>query len=83
MIQLGGFRLIKPVARGGMGEVWRGQHIASGAPVANARVSLVSDDGGDAVVQQRTDDTGRSLPPGAYFVRRRDTGKATRVVLLP
>ena len=33
-VQLGPFRLIEPVARGGMAEVWKGVHDASGVPVA-------------------------------------------------
>src|SRR4029077_1048946 len=32
--ELGAFRLVSRLARGGMGEVWRGEHAASGAPVA-------------------------------------------------
>jgi protocatechuate 3,4-dioxygenase beta subunit len=44
----------------------------SGAPVPNAAISLVSDDGGDAVVQERTDDLGRftfqSVQEGKYQI---------------
>ncbi len=42
----------------------------NGAPVSGARLRLMSDDGGDAVVEERTDDTGRftfrSVTPGKY-----------------
>jgi len=31
---LGSFELFAPIARGGMGEVWRGRHIRQGVPVA-------------------------------------------------
>ncbi len=33
-IRLGPFELFTPIARGGMGEVWRGRHIRQGVPVA-------------------------------------------------
>jgi len=33
-VRLGPFELFAPIARGGMGEVWRGRHIRQGVPVA-------------------------------------------------
>ncbi len=33
-VVLGPFRLVRPIARGGMGRVWRAQHVTQGTPVA-------------------------------------------------
>ncbi len=56
----------------GGGVAVTGLVLRSGEPVANARVTIVSDDGGDALVQERTDAGGRftfpAIQPGRYQV---------------
>ncbi len=51
--------------------------------VQGRRVRLVRGPGLSGLAWDGRDDTGRRVPPGTYFVRRRDTGEATRVVRLP
>jgi aminopeptidase N len=51
--------------------------------VQGRRVRSLRGSGVSGLAWDGRDDGGRRLPPGAYFVRRRDTGEATRVVLLP
>ncbi len=51
--------------------------------VQGRRVRLLQGSGVSGLAWDGRDEAGRALPPGTYFVRRRDTGEAARVVRLP
>ena len=60
--------------------------LRNGEPVANARVSIMSDDGGDALVQEQTDATGRftfaAIQAGRYQITVNRRGNVTTPVVV-
>jgi protocatechuate 3,4-dioxygenase beta subunit len=60
--------------------------VRSGVPVSGARISLMSDDGGDSVVQQRTDDIGAftfaSVQAGKYQITVNRRGNVSTALVV-